>query len=71
MSAPSPTSLPDVLLWDIPTAAEATGLNARTVRAILAERRVPVVKIGRLVRVRPDDLRAYIAASTLPAESRA
>lgn len=68
VSASQPDS--DVRLWDIATAAAETGLNPRYVRRIFQQRRVPIVKLGRLTRVRPDDLRAYIAASTIPAEGQ-
>lgn len=57
----------DVLLWDVTTAADRTGLTPRYIRRLIAERRIPTVKLGRLVRIRPDDLRAYIDANVRPA----
>lgn len=66
-----PTPAPEPLLWDVDTAASATGLSARYVRRLVAERRIPTVKIGRLVRVRPSDLRSYIDAQTRPAIAEA
>lgn len=67
-AAPTPA---DVLLWDVDTAARETGLTTRYVRRLIAERRIPTVKIGRLVRIRPVDLAAFIADSTRPARGRA
>lgn len=68
-------SLPDsqspFLLWDVNDAAAATGISVRYLRRLIAERRIPVVRIGRLVRIRPDDLRRLIEDNTRPAEMRA
>lgn len=58
------------LLWDVVDAASATGLSVRYVRRLIAERRLPVVRIGRLVRIRPDDMRTFISENTRPAELR-
>lgn len=44
--------------------AEALGLRVRYVQRMLAERVLPVVKIGRLVRVRHDDVVAFIESNT-------
>lgn len=62
-TAPDPTSL----LWDVNALAENTGIPLRTARSIIAQRRVPVVKVGRLARVRPADVFAYLDANTIPA----
>ncbi|MFE5408768.1 excisionase family DNA-binding protein [Microbacterium sp. NPDC056569] len=61
------TGADDVLLWDVDTAARETGLTSRYMRRLVDERRIPTVKLGRLVRVRPADVRAYIEANTRPA----
>lgn len=67
-TAASPVqSVTDVQLWDIDTAARETGLTSRYIRRLVAERRIPIVKIGRLVRLRPADVAALIEASTRPA----
>ncbi|WP_181156578.1 helix-turn-helix domain-containing protein [Microbacterium sp. MYb66] len=60
-----PTEETEFTLWDVNETAAATGLAPRYVRKIIDERRLPVVKIGRYVRLRPADVREYIAASTL------
>lgn len=59
------------LLWDIVDASAATGLSVRYLRRLIAEKRIPVVRIGRLVRLRPDDLRQFIEANTQPAAAHA
>lgn len=63
----APTDLGPRRLLDVHAAAECTGLAARTVRRVFDERRVPVVKVGRAVRVWSDDLAAYLDACTQPA----
>ncbi|MGX1694418.1 helix-turn-helix domain-containing protein [Microbacterium keratanolyticum] len=59
------------LLWDVTDASAATGLSVRYLRRMIAEKRIPVVRIGRLVRIKPSDLRAFIDANTRPADLRA
>ncbi|WP_206448167.1 helix-turn-helix domain-containing protein [Agrococcus sp. KRD186] len=47
--------------------AEVLGTGERMARRIVSERRVPVVKVGRHVRVWSDDLDAYLESNTEPA----
>lgn len=47
--------------------AQFCNVPERMGRRIVAERRVPVVKVGRYVRVRQSDLEAYLRAETMPA----
>ncbi len=42
-------------------AANRLGVTDRWVRRAVYERRIPFVKIGRLVRFRPEDLDRYVA----------
>jgi excisionase family DNA binding protein len=52
------------------TLAEAASLlrvKVSTLRAWVLRRRIPYVKVGRLVRLRQSDLSALIAASVVPA----
>jgi excisionase family DNA binding protein len=56
---------PDLL--DVQGIAEYLNITPRNARRIVSERRVPVLKIGALVRVRRADLDAYLAAHTLSA----
>lgn len=54
-------------LLDVPATAEYLRVDPRYVRRIIAERRIPFVRVGRLIRFRRVDLDAYIAAQTVPA----
>lgn len=68
MSTTTPISaeLPDLTLWSVPEVAAATGLSTRYVRELITKRRLPVVKIGHYVRMRPADVAAFIEANTRP-----
>ncbi|MFC7877344.1 helix-turn-helix domain-containing protein [Isoptericola sp. NPDC057391] len=57
---------PDKLLR-VEEAAELLGIHWQTVHKLIRARRLPVVKIGRLSRVRRRDLDEYVAAQTIPA----
>lgn len=50
--------------------ARVLGLTVRAAERLMTERIVPVVKIGRYVRVRPADLDAYLAENTRAAATR-
>ena len=59
---------------DLLTIGEAAGvlrLKASTVRAWLLQRRLPFVKLGRRVFLRRADLQELVAASVIPAQSKA
>lgn len=47
-------------LLDLAAVAERLGCTERTARRLMVARILPVVRIGRLTRVRPADLEAYI-----------
>lgn len=47
-------------LWSIREAANFLNVPAPTVRQLLAEGRLPGVKIGKHWRIDPDDLRAWL-----------
>ena len=53
-SAPLPT------LIDMATAAEHLGVSLRHVRRLVAEKRIPYVKVGHFVRFDPAELLAWI-----------
>ena len=55
-------------LMTVEGAAAATGLDMRTLRHLIATRRIPVVRLSRSVRIRRTDLEAVIAAATAPIE---
>lgn len=49
-------------LLSMEAAADYLGASPRFIRRLVAERRVPYVKLGRLVRFTAEDLDGYIAA---------
>lgn len=58
----APTPQPRLLTLE--EVADRLGITHRMARRLISERRVPVTKVGRLVRVADDALAAYIAANT-------
>ena len=55
-------------LLTVPEAAGLLRLKTSTVRSWVLQRRIPFVKLGRLVRIRKTDCFALIDASLVPAE---
>lgn len=53
-------------LIDISTLAKFLGVGERYVRRMVAERRVPTVKVGRLVRFDLGDIRRWIEEQRRP-----
>ena len=47
-------------LIDLPALAERLGVNHRHIRRLVAERRVPFVKWGHLLRFDPEEIEAWI-----------
>lgn len=62
---PRPTVVPRLLT--VAEVSEATGFERQTIYLWIAQRRFPVVRLGRAVRVPADALAALIAAATTPA----
>jgi excisionase family DNA binding protein len=58
--------LPNLLT--IPALADLLGVKERHVRRLVAERRVPIVKWGHLVRFDPDEIAAWIDSHRRSAE---
>ena len=56
-------------LLTVHEAAEATGASVSFWRKRVADRSLPVVRVGRLVRLRPSDVDAYLARRTTPART--
>jgi excisionase family DNA binding protein len=54
-------------LLDIPAAAERLGITERHVRELIYRKRIPYLKVGRLVRFDPADLDTWVEASKVPA----
>jgi excisionase family DNA binding protein len=68
MPAETPTTRSRLLT--IEKAAEVLGVTPRMVRRLTASRRLPFVKVGRLVRFRDADLAKFIEEGTVPAVRR-
>ncbi len=58
-------------LLTVEQAAARLGTTARFIRRLRTERRIPVVKLGKHIRIDSDDLDAYIAAGRQEASNRA
>lgn len=56
-------------LLDAEGVARALNITPRSAANMLARRELPVVKLGRRVRVRPSDLAAYLAENTREARA--
>lgn len=63
MTDSSGTSRP---LMTLPAVAERLGVNERHVRRLVAERRIPFVKWGHLLRFDPRELEDWIEAARQP-----
>jgi excisionase family DNA binding protein len=59
------TQLPDRLL-DIQGLAEHLGVNVRHIRRLVAERRIPFIKWGHLIRFDPSEVAAWLQAARVP-----
>lgn len=53
-------------LMDLPTVAARLGVNHRHVRRLVAERRIPYIKWGHLLRFDPDEIDAWLAGNRVP-----
>ena len=51
---------PDTKLLDIPAVAEWLSINPRHVRRLIQERRIPFMKVGRLVRFDPGAIAVWL-----------
>jgi len=54
-------------LWDISHAAEHLGVPVRTVRFLRETRQIPVVRLGKRIWFRPEDLDTWVTAHVEPA----
>lgn len=55
-------------LMDLPAVAERLGVNDRHIRRLVAERRIPYIKWGHLLRFDPDEVDAWLARNRVPPE---
>lgn len=60
------TPHPHQALITLPSVAERLGVNERHVRRLDAERRVPYLKWGHLLRFDPDEIDAWLEAARVP-----
>ncbi|MDO9486646.1 MAG: helix-turn-helix domain-containing protein [Actinomycetota bacterium] len=67
-SATPPTSSGDLLT--VEQAADYLNITEHFVRRLIRERRIPFLKVGRLVRLRRSDIDAYLAGRLVPAVRR-
>jgi excisionase family DNA binding protein len=58
-------------LLTVEEAAGRLGTSTRFVRRLIFERRIAFVKVGRHVRIAPEDLDAFVAAGRIAALQRA
>ena len=54
-------------LWTLQEVARRTSTSVAFWRKEVLHRRIPVVKVGRLVRLNPEAVRSYVASRTRPA----
>ncbi len=57
---PTQTSPERLPLMDLPAVAERLGVNQRHIRRLVAERRIPYLKWGHLLRFDPVELDAWL-----------
>ncbi|GAB3092333.1 helix-turn-helix domain-containing protein [Isoptericola nanjingensis] len=63
MVTPTPTPTPDTEpYWDITKAAEFASVDVTTIRRAIWGGRLRAFKVGRVVRIRPADVRAWVSA---------
>jgi len=53
-------------LIDLPAVGGRLGVNERHVRRLVAERRIPFLKWGHLLRFDPDEIDAWLEAARVP-----
>ena len=59
--------LPLPRLLDVPALAERLGVNERHIRRLVAERRIPFITWGHLIRFDPDEIAAWLDSMRRPA----
>ena len=60
-----PPQLPERLL-DITSLAQHLGVNVRHVRRLVAERRIPFIKWGHLIRFDPNEIAEWVERARVP-----
>jgi excisionase family DNA binding protein len=65
--ATTPTELPTLI--DLPAVALRLGVNERHIRRLVAERRIPFIKWGHLLRFDPAEIDAWLDRARVPHEA--
>jgi excisionase family DNA binding protein len=68
MAPPTITSDGRNNLWDIEAVASRLGVQARHVRRLVAERRIPFIKWGHLLRFDPAEIELWLDGARRPPE---
>jgi excisionase family DNA binding protein len=55
-------------LWDVREAAKRTRTSMALWRKLIAQRKIATIKVGRCVRLDPEQVAAFLAARTRPAK---
>ncbi len=55
-------------LYSVPEVADFLNISIHTLRAWISQRRIPFIKLGRLVRFRPEDLGKFINSCAVQAK---
>ena len=55
---------------DLPAVAKLLGVNHRHIRRLVAERRIPYIKWGHLLRFDPDEIDQWLARRSVPTEQQ-
>lgn len=69
MAQPTPTVDRWNSLWDISAVALRLGVEVRHVRRLVAERRIPFIKWGHLLRFDPAEIDAWLDGARRPPEA--
>jgi excisionase family DNA binding protein len=64
------TKTVDPLLWDVDRTAVELAISKAHLYRLIREKRVPFVRVGRLVRFHPKDVRAWLAERTVPSAAK-
>ncbi len=63
---PTTTSTERLPLMDLPAVAERLGVNQRHIRRLVAERRIPFLKWGHLLRFDPAEIEGWLDGRRWP-----
>ena len=69
MTPPSVTHDAGDSLWDVEALASRLGVPVRHVRRLVAERRVPFIKWGHLLRFDPAEIEVWLDGARRPPEA--